>query len=217
MLRRADRVLGALVLLKALDGLQRGPGVLGAPGWALALLLLAGGGAALAVRPSRGAWAVVLAGVVVTAVDAPVDLRRQHLVLLGAAALGAVVATQDAERLLLWRALVSVLYGTAALAKLNETFLGGDVLAVALREGPFPVAPPTTVLVLGGLLVLAAEAALAAAPWVRWSGALPIAVVLHAGALVALSGTPLVGLRLLFFGGVSVVLVAVSARPGRGS
>ncbi len=38
-----------------------------------------------------------------------------------------------------------------------------------------------------------------------------MAVVLHAGALLLLSGDPLVALRLVFFGGTAVLLHAASA------
>lgn len=218
MLSRADRVLGALVVLKAIDTLLRGPGQLGAAGWTVALLLFTGGGVALLVLPSRPAWAAVVAGGLLTAADAPIDLQRQHLVLLLLAGLGAVVARTPDERGLLWRVLVTVLYATAALAKTSETFLGGDVLAVALRDGPLPVELPVRVLVALGVVTIGVEAVLAAAPWSVRAGrvALPLAAALHGSALLLLPSDPLVALRLLFFGGVSGVLVAVCRCTGAG-
>lgn len=72
--------------------------------------------------------------------------------------------------------------------------------------------PLPALLVLGAVTVLL-EAALAVTPWVprlRVAGT-ALAVLLHLGALVALSVDPLVGLRLLFLGGLAIALHAASA------
>lgn len=200
------------MLLKAVDVGVRGPGALPGPVWALALALLAGGG--LLLLAGRAGWWPVLVGALAVAADAPLELRRQHLVLLVGLALAAVVARGAGERLLLWRVQLSVLYGVAALAKVNETFLGGDVLALALAAGPLGLRPPLPVLLGLGVLVVVVEGGLAVAPWRRsWRRpALAVGAVLHGGALL-LADDGLVALRLVFFGGLAVVLLAVSAGP----
>lgn len=217
------RVAGALVLLKAVDAVLRGPVGLPAAAWAVALGLFVGGGVVLAVGPARrawvrGGWAGTLVGAVGLAVDLPLELRRQHLVLLmGVALIGLVTRSLD-ERLLLWRVQLSALYGVAALAKLNESFLGGDVLAGAVVAAPAWSSvldpPPPQVLVLAGLGLIAVEATLAVAPWVarlRRPGT-ALAVAFHSATLVLVSTDPLVGLRLVVFGGTAVLLHAASAR-----
>ncbi len=216
----ADRVAGGLVLLKAVDVVLRGPGAPPLVVWAAAVSAFVGAAVVLLVgRGSRGTWAVLAVATAAVCVDAPVELRRQHLVLLAGVALAATVARDERERLLLWRFQLTALYGTAAAAKLNETFLGGDVLAVALRDGPLPVVRSTGVLLAAGVVVVAVEAALAVTPWVarlRVPGT-ALAALLHVAALPALASDPFVGLRLLFFGGTAVLLHAASAglvRPG---
>lgn len=215
------------MLLKAVDTALRGPGALPVAAWVLALGSWVLAGAVLGCGPrlsaSRAAWLVVLASGSLLAVDAPIDLRRQHLVLLLGVALAAAVAHDHGEGLLLWRVQLSVLYGVAAVAKMNESFLGGGVLAVALRDGPLPVLPPAGLLVLAAAATIAVEALLAVTPWVRRLRRFGtvVAVLLHGGALLLLSSDPLVALRLLFFGGTAVLLHAasaglLSARPARG-
>lgn len=142
------------------------------------------------------------------------QLRRQHLVLLMAVALGGVVARDDQELLLLWRVELSTLYGIAGLAKVNESFLGGGVLARAVAGAPLggPV-PSPLLLVLAGLGVIAVEAFLAVTPWVprlRRTG-LAVAAGLHTLSLVLVGVSPLVALRLVVFGGTAVLLHATSA------
>lgn len=217
----ADRLIGALVLVKAGNVVLRGPGELPAPLWSAALLLWIAGG--LGLVSSRGpggraCWAAVLLGGAGFAVDLPLELWRQHLVLLGTVALAAAVARDTPERLLLWRVQLSVLYGVTALAKVNETFLGGDVLFGAVVAAPLwssVASPPPTALLLGaGVAVIVTELGLAVAPWVerlRRPGT-AVAACLHAVALPLLATDPLVGLRLLVFGGTAVVLHAASAR-----
>ena len=176
-------------------------------------VLLATAGVVLVVRGDRPAWALVAVAAVVLLVAEPVERTWQHTVLLAFVALAAVVARARDERLLLWRVQLSVLYGVAAAAKVNASFLGGDVLAVSLRDGPLPVAPSLPVLVGLSVVTVLLEVLLAAAPWVGRlrRPALAVAALLHLAALVALSVDPLVGLRLLFFGGLAVTLCAVSA------
>lgn len=200
------RGIGALALLKALDPLLRGPQDLPLALWAPALAVWVLGGAALLVA-QRG-WLLLLAGGLGLAADLPLELRRQHLVLLLLVALAGAVARDDGELLLLVRVQLTALYGVAALAKLNAGFLGGDALAGALA-----VRPPLPVLLLLGLLVVVGEALLALAPWVPRlrTAALLLAAALHGGALLLLAGGPLVTLRLAVFGGAAVLLVAVSA------
>jgi hypothetical protein len=214
----ADRLGGALVLIKAVDVAVRGPVELPAPLWAAALAVwVAGGLGLLSGRAARPFWAAVLVAGAGFAVDYPLELRRHHLVLLLAVALGAAVARDRAERLLLWRVELSTLYGVAALAKVNESFLGGDVLARGVVAAPVWSAllppPPLALLLLAGVGLIAAEAALAVTPWVprlRRPGA-AVAAVLHGAALPLAATSPLVGLRLLVFGGTAVLLHAASA------
>ncbi len=149
------------------------------------------------------------------AVDLPLDLRRQHLVLFMGVALVAVVACGRSERLLLWRMQLTALYGVTVLAKANESFLGGDVLATATALGPLGATaiPPPPVLIAVSVLLLAVEALLAVSPWVarlRGPGT-AVAAVLHGVMLVVASASPLVGLRLVVFGGAAVALHATSA------
>lgn len=225
MLRRlvptADRVVGGLVLVKAVDVVARGPGELPAPVWAAVLALFVTGGTGLLASPSRRTtricWAAVLVGAAGIAADFPADLRRQHLFLLMGVALGALVARGTAERLVLWRVQLSALYAVAALAKVNESFLGGDVLVRAVVAAPLwsallPLPPPPALVVAGGALI-AAELVLAATPWLprlRRTGT-GLAAVLHAAILVLVSTDPLVAVRLLVFGGLAVLLHAASA------
>jgi hypothetical protein len=216
----AERALGALVLLKAVDVLARGPQGLGTPAWALALGLFLAGGATLVIgRTSavRAAWCAVLIGGAGLAVDLPLELRRQHLVLLMGVALAGLVARDTAERLLLWRVQLSALYGVAALSKLNESYLGGDVLATAVVDAPLWSAvlpdPPLAALLLAGVALIVAESALAVTPWLprlRVAGTV-LAALLHGTTLVLIPQDGLVGLRLVVFGGAAVVLHAASA------
>ena len=207
------RVIGALVLLKAVDVVLRGPAELPPAAWGAALALWAGGGAALAAgRTSRASWAAVLVAGLALSADLPLELRRQHLVLLMGVALVGAVTFDAEERLLLWRTQLSVLYAFAAVAKLNETFLSGSVLAGALTGGPVPLPRlPLLALVLAGLLLIAVEVLLAASPWVLQRVGLVVAAALHGTALLVIGGGPLVTLRLLVFGGTAVALHAVAA------
>lgn len=200
------RLLGALVLLKAVDVVLRGPQELPAAVWVAALVTWLGGGVALATR-GRG-WLLVLLGGLALAVDAPVELRRQHLVLLLGVALVGAVTRDDGERLLLWRGQLSALYGVAALAKLNEAYLSGTVLSQALL-----VPLPLPAVVAAGAALIATEALLAVAPWLprlRRAGTV-VAAALHATALLVVAGGPLVTLRLAVFGGAAVLLHLASA------
>jgi len=200
----------------------RGPQTLPGPLWAVVLLLWSGAGAALLsgrlpARLVRPVWGVVLVTGVAVAIDYPLDLRRQHLFLLLGTALAALAARAGAERLLLWRFQLTALYGVAALAKLNESFLGGDVLALTVATGPLGPwlpSPPALLLGLAGLLLLATEATLAVTPWVPRlrRPAVGLAAALHGSALVVASATPSMGLRLVVFGGTAVVLCAASAQ-----
>ncbi|MFN2522124.1 MAG: hypothetical protein ABR614_02250 [Mycobacteriales bacterium] len=211
-----------LVLLKAVDVAVRGPLALPAGGWVAALAVFVAGGSALLVGPlvrvpARTCWAAVLAGAVGIAVDLPLELRLQHLVLVMGVALAACVSRYEQERLLLWRVQLSALYGTAALAKLNESFLSGDVLAGAVLRAPFwsqlLPAPPLSVLLLAGAALVLTEVALAVTPWVprlRRAGA-GVALAFHSATLLLVSDSPVVGLRLVVFGGTAVLLHATSA------
>lgn len=216
----ADRLLGGLVALKAVDVIARGPLALPAALWLAVLAAwLLGAGALVSGRllPARAAWALVGLSGIGFAVDLPLELVREHLVLLVAVALVAVVARTTGERLLLVRVQVSTLYGYAALAKVNASFLGGDVLTRAVIEAPawstILPPPPTVLLLAAGGAVIATEAALAVSPWVpRLRGpALGVGLVLHTSALVLVGDTPRVALRLVVFGGTAVVLLAVCA------
>lgn len=216
----ASRLLAGVVLLKAVDVAVRGPSALPTAGWAASLALWVAGGLALLLpggsrTRARTAWAAVLVGGAGLAVDLPLELRRQHLFLLLGVALVGVVARDDGELVLLWRLQLTTLYGVAALAKANETFLGGDVLALALATGPLaPLGPPGTgLLISAGVVLVVTEAGLAVAVWLPRlrSAAVGVAGALHAGALVIASADPLVGLRLVVFGGAAVVLCAACA------
>lgn len=218
----ADRVLGALVLLKAVDVALRGPAALGTAGWAVVLLLWVAAGAGLlsgrvGPRGSHGCWVLVLLAGAAIAYDYPLELRRHHLVLLMAIALGALVARTEGERLLLWRVQLTALYGAAALAKVNESFLGGDVLARGVVAAPLWSSllppPPLALLLLAGIALITTEALLAVTPWVprlRVAGT-ALAAGFHLTALLLASTGPLVALRLVVFGGAAVLLHAASA------
>jgi hypothetical protein len=196
----AGRVIGGLVLLKGVDLGLTGTSLLLLGAWLLGGLLL--------LRDHDLGWPVVLVAGLAVAAASPVELRRQHLVLLLGVALVATVTRDDRERLLLWRTQLSVLYGVAVLAKLNEAFLSGTVLTEALRV-PLPLAAVAGL----GVGLIAVEALLAATPWVgrlRRPGT-AVAATLHGVALVVVAGGPLVTLRLAVFGGTAVLLHAVSA------
>jgi hypothetical protein len=212
------RVVAVLVAVKAVDVAERGALALPVALWVLSLALLLAGAAVLAFGREPVGWAGVLAGCVLAAVDFPADLRRQHLVLLLAVAVVGLVARDDGERLLLLRVQVSALYGTAALAKLNASFLGGDVLGFAVREAPFGTGllgvPPTPVLLAGSLGLVAVEALLAAAPWWRrlHLPALLLAAAFHLVALPVAGVDAGVTLRLVVFGGTSMALLCAVTR-----
>ncbi len=215
----AERVVGSLVLVKAVEVLLRGPVALPDLVWAAVLALWVAAGFALLAGPAtatraRLCWCAVVLGGIGIAVDFPAELRWQHLVLLIGVALPALVARNVAERLLLWRVQLSALYGVAALAKLNESFLGGDVLAGAVVVAPAWSAllapPPTLLLVLAGVALVLTETTLAVAPWVvrlRVPGTV-VAAGFHGATLVLVSTDPLVALRLVVFGGTAVLLHA---------
>lgn len=209
----AGRLLGVLVLLKAVDVGVRGPAA-GAALWVLVVAVLATAGGLLVAGTDRAGWWVLLLGCALAVAEQPLELRLQHTVLLGWAALGAVVAARDAERLLLWRVLLSALYGVAAVAKLNESYLGGDTLALALTGAPLgsgllPL-PPPAVLITAGVALIAVEVVLAVVPWVPrlHRVGLLVAVAFHVAAVPMAGSSPLVSLRLVVFGGTSLVLLA---------
>ena len=210
-----DRAFGALVLIKAVDVVLRGPQALPPAAWAAALGLWILGGAGLlrGLDTHRCMAAVAIAGAAI-AVDFPLELRRQHLVLLLGVAVVGVVARNAAERILLLRVQLTALYGVAALSKLNESYLGGTPLAAATAGGPLGTGLPPLPLVLAASLVLVAvEVLLAVTPWVarlRVAGT-AVAAALHGLALLLVTGGPLVTLRLLVFGGTAVALHAASA------
>lgn len=211
----AGRIAGALVLLKDVDVVVRGPA--NQPvAWALALALLAAGGGLLLAGRDRPAWALVLGGCGAAAVDLPAELVWQHTVLLALVALTAVVSRDEAERRLLWRVQVSALYGVAALAKLNEPYLAGSVLGAAVQDAPLGTGllplPPLGVLVAASAGLLVAELLLAAAPWVPRlaAPALVLATTFHVVAVPMAGATPLVALRLVIFGGTALVLIAAA-------
>ena len=200
------RLLGVLVLVKALDVALRDGSLPALAVWGAA------GVALLLGRDGRLWWAVLLVGGAGLAADLPLDLRRQHLVLLmGVALVGAATARGD-ERLLLWRLQLTALYGFAAVAKLNETFLSGTVLAAALEGGPVPLPRlPVPVLVALGVALVAVEVLLAVTPWVLQRAGVLLAAAFHGTALLVVGGGPLVTLRLVVFGGTAVLLHAVVA------
>ena len=195
-----ERILGGLVLLKGLD-----LALTGSHPAALAVFLVGG---VLLLRDRALGWPLVLTGGLALLALAPLELRRQHLVLLVGIALVATVARDDGTRLMLWRTQLSALYGFAVLAKLNEAFLSGTVMAEALR-----VPLPLPVLLALGVSLLGVEALLAVTPWVprlRTAGT-AAAAGLHGVALLIVAGGPLIALRLLVFGGALVLLHAASA------
>lgn len=215
----AGRVLGGLALLRAVDVVGRGPGVLPEPAWAVAVgaFVVAAGLLTRDRAPARASWTVLLVAGVALLLDAPVEGRRQHLVLLMLVALAAAASGDHRERLLMWRVQLSALYGVAALAKLNESFLGGDVLAGAVLAAPFWSAllptPPLAALVLASVGLIAVEVALAVAPWLprlRRAGLL-LAVAFHGATLLLVTDSAPVGLRLVVFGGTALVLHAAGA------
>ena len=200
------QVLGGLVLVKAADVALRDGALLPLAVW------IAAGLALLTGRNARVWWAALLLAGGGLAIDLPLDLRRQHLVLLIGVALVGAVTADDRERLLLWRLQLTALYAFAALAKLNETFLSGSVLAAALEGGPVPLPRlPVLVLVILGIALIAVEALLAVTPWVLQRLGLLLAVGLHGTALLVVGGGPLVTLRLVVFGGTAVLLHAAAA------
>lgn len=211
----AGRIVGALVLLKDVDVVARGPAQQPVA-WALAVGLLAAGGGLLVAGRERPAWALVLGGCLAAAVDLPAELIWQHTVLLALVALTAAVSRDDAERLLLWRVQVSALYGVAALAKLNEPYLAGTVLGAAGQDAPLGTGlltlPPLAVLVAASVGLVAVELVLAAAPWVPRlaAPALVLAAAFHVAAVPLAGASPAVALRLVVFGGTSVVLLAAA-------
>lgn len=211
-----DRLVGALVLVKALDVVSRGP-TGGAVLWAAAAAVLVAGGAGLLAGRGRAGWLAVLVGGCAVAVEQPLELRLQHLVLLVGVAVVALVARDDGERLVLWRVQLSALYGTAAVAKLNESYLGGDVLAGTLATAPAGTGLlpplPLAVLLATGVALVVLELLLAITPWVprlRVAGT-AAAAGFHLAALPLAGVEPIVVLRLLVFGGLGVLLHAASA------
>lgn len=214
----AARAVGVLVLVKVVDVAARGPAELPAVGWAVALAVFAAGGLGLVlVGACRACWVAVAAGAVGIALDLPLELRLQHLVLVLGVAVAAAVSLGPVEQLVLWRLQLSALYGVAALSKLNETFLSGNVLSQAVFAAPSWSSvlprPPLAVVVLAGVALVATECLLAVAPWVtrlRGPGAL-LAVAFHTATLLLVTDAPVVGLRLVVFGGTAVVLHAASA------
>lgn len=210
----AQRLLGVIVLIKSVDLLQRGPMNLAGPVWALVLAGWVLGGLALAAAPSRAWWALIALSGAALCYDSPLELRRQHMVLLIGLALAAVLASGAGERTLLWRTQLTALYGFAVLAKLNESFLAGNVLARDIIDGPvwsgFLGTPGPWLLIAASVAVVATELALAVALWVPRLHriGLGLAVLVHGGALLLLTTSPLVALRLVVFGGAAVITYA---------
>lgn len=167
--------------------------------WALGSLLLLAG-----VRPRIGSGLVAAAVALSLAVDQ--QTYSNHLYLLGLLAL--LYAFIPSPPLWRWDSLpgstvrspairlvqlqVSIVFGWTALAKLNEEFLSGVVLASTMR-GPVTVPEawitPRLLAPLAALVVVA-EAGIALALWTRWrTPALVAALALHLGIVLLLVPT----------------------------
>ena len=175
--------------------------------WPLLAAMWALGAMALVVgrRTSLGAGLLALTVLVLLGADA--NLRWSHLYVLGLAAtiIAAGGRSFDGARrgpggapqvpgwpVLVVRIQVSIIYGFAGLAKVNEDFVSGLVLfenlAGSVTAGWLPpqVAASPVALTTLAVAVICAELWLAAGLWVtRWFFAnLAVAVVLHAGMLL---------------------------------
>lgn len=156
----------------------------------------------VADRAAAGALALGVAALIL--LDA--QLYANHLYLLGLVLLVWALAPSDA-RGPSYRWLVTTVYGFAAVAKLNITYLSGLVLAGNVGTGWLPVPEPFQVwwlmTALATLSVLI-EAFLAVGLWLpRWRrDALVAGVILHCSILVFMGPW----LELLIFGAIMISL-----------
>jgi len=186
-----------------------------------AVLALAGLAVVAAALLAAGVWDRLAAGVLAAGIAAVLALDAQlyanHLYLLGLVLLIWAVAPLDA-RAASYRWLVSIVYGFAALTKLNVTYLSGLVLSANLGTGPVPLPEALNVWwLLSGLAILSVivEAFLAVALWLpRWRReAVIVGVSLHAGILALMSPW----WNLLVFGALMISLYsAFVADPAAG-
>lgn len=113
---------------------------------------------------------------------------------------------------------VSVVYGFAAIAKLNPEFLSGDVLAGYFDGALLPAPIPDAVVPGLALLAIAVEGYIAAAVWLPRlrASAFGLVIPLHAGMLfVATDWVQLGGI--VIFAGVMATLLSSFAAPAEGS
>lgn len=178
-------VFGVLVLLKGVDLAGRGAD------WRL-LAAWCAAGAAVVLGHRWALLAVSVLSVVVFAAG----FENQHMWLLIWMPVTFLFPARD--RMWLWRWQATILYGFAAVAKLNPDYLSGAVLG---RRFDAPVVV-LVVLSIGGL---ATEAFLAYGLW-RWEWAKLLGVGFHTVVVVVMAVTPLHVVRLAVFAGLVLVL-----------
>lgn len=187
-------IAGLVWLVTMRWGLQEWPSqavwALYVSAWLAASVALTSG---RAVRPAAGAIAVLA----VVGWLGPVSNLVDGLALFGWFGLILAVTGRDDERALLLRVQVSVVYGFAAIAKLNPTFLDGDQLRGIFRSRGRWEAPVElleggtgTAVALGALAI---EVFLAVALWFPRTRrvAVVVGVVAHVAFIVVASHGPL--------------------------
>lgn len=100
---------------------------------------------------------------------------------------------------------VVVVYGFAAVHKIDPAFLSGAPITANVPNMPYPH--------LVAASVIATEAFLAVACWRRWPIALPVAIVAHASFVAGMSQNPVHAAALACFNIHIAILVAMVCRP----
>ncbi|GGH41076.1 HTTM domain-containing protein [Microbacterium album] len=202
---------GMLCMLKTLDIALRADDLIGMlPALAASLIWFAAAVALTLGCRYRIAAAVILAISVILPIVTAFQWYNQHLYLIASICL-ILVVNEYVPTLL--RAQLSIVYGFAAITKLNESFLSGTEIYNSAVQRTFwttfiNVDPPVWALIGVSVFAIVVELFLAVAFWLprlRWV-ALLIGLCFQIGMLVLMTGGALSLVRLAVFGFLMIAL-----------
>lgn len=204
----AVRAVGLCMLAVPIELGVRLPGA-GAPSWlAVAVVLLSSVSAlALALRPRRPVLAAAIPLIVAIAFAYGVGRNHLYLMAIVVTILGLFSPVWHAPMI---RLQTSIVYGYAALAKLNGTYLSGARLDADLAENPVRIALGLPLSLTPALAVasVAAEGVLAIGLWfprTRPATRL-VGLALHAGIVALAWSAPLVYVELVAFNALLIAM-----------
>ena len=188
---------------------------------------------ALSILITLGVWArAAAAGIVVVGALLLLDrVISNHLYLI--MLVGILLSVSDSERhfafrprgagpvrawtLFLLGAQLSIVYGFAALAKLNASWLSGHALSAFLAQAILPVPDVGVLFPIVAVMVVLVEIGLAAAPWSARlrKPAFAVAVIVHMG-MLSVAHSLVDGLQIGLLGILMLVLFLPFFAPSLG-